>query len=137
VIPTLIDANVVIDVISDDARWKNWSGEALAWAARGGPVVINLIVYSEVAASFEHIDDLDDVLDEVGLGREEIPWQAAFLASRSHGLYRERGGVRSATLPDFFIGAHAAVRRWPVLTRDPRRLRTYFPSVEVIAPAEG
>lgn len=133
-VPILVDTSVIIDVMSQDAEWRNWSERALREAAASGATVINQIVYAEVAARFEREIELDDLLDEVGIGRDRLPWSAAFLAAQAHQLYRRRGGDRRSTLPDFFIGAHAAVRQYRLLTRDPRRQRTYFPTVKLICP---
>lgn len=132
--PVLVDTSVVIDVMTQDAEWRRWSEHALRTAAAAGPTVINQIVYAELAARFERDTDLDDLLTDAGIGRDRLPWSAAFLAGQAHQIYRKRGGERRATLPDFFIGAHAAVRRYRLLTRDARRYRTYFPSVDLICP---
>jgi len=133
-IPILVDTSVIVDVMSQDTEWRNWSETALREAAASGATVINQIVYAEVAARFEREIELDDILNEAGIGRDRLPWSAAFLAARAHQLYRKRGGDRRSTLPDFFIGAHAAVRRYRLLTRDPRRQRSYFPTVKLICP---
>jgi predicted nucleic acid-binding protein len=133
-IPTLVDTNVIIDVMTQDAEWHLWSENALRRAAAAGSTVINQIVYAELAPRFERETELDDLLIDAGIGRDRLPWPAAFLAGQAHQLYRKRGGERRATLPDFFIGAHAAVRRYALLTRDARLYRTYFPSVDLICP---
>jgi predicted nucleic acid-binding protein len=131
---TLVDTNVVLDVARDDASWAAWSSARLNECAAQGPLVINDIVYAEVSVSFERIEELDAFLGEAGLKLERTPRPALFLAARAHLRYRRRGGARPGVLPDFFIGAHAALRGVPLLTRDPRRYRDYFPTLRVIAP---
>lgn len=131
---TLVDSNVLLDVVRADPTWSAWSEHALARAADEGAVVINPIVYAEVAASYDTVEELEAALDAAVLVRAELPWTAAFLAGRCHVEYRRRGGARSRTLPDFLIGAHAAVLGLRLLTRDAIRYRTYFPTLEVIAP---
>ena len=132
--PVLIDTNVVIDIVGEDPVWRDWSEHALADALLSAPTIVNPIVYAELAARFDRVEDIDGLLRKLGLQREDLPWPAAFLAGRAHVEYRGRGGERRSPLPDFFIGAHAAVRRYTLLTRDARRYRTYFPSVNLICP---
>lgn len=132
---TLVDSNVLLDVVLSDPEWAAWSAGALASARDDGALVINPVIYGEVSAGFLTIEALDELLDPDAARREPIPWEAAFLAGRAHVEYRRRGGARRATLPDFFIGAHAAVAGHRLLTRDPRRYRAYFPRVELIAPS--
>lgn len=131
---TLVDSNVILDVMTEDGRWLDWSIEALATAAELGPLVVNQVVYAEVSLRFSRIEDLDDALPVGDFRRLGLPWEAAFLAAKAFHSHRRRGGHRSSTLPDFFIGDHAAVSGLALLTRDPRRYRTYFPSVELMAP---
>lgn len=131
---TLVDSNVLLDLLTNDATWAAWSGEQLAAALERGPVVINQIVYSEVSLGFSTIEALDAVLTGDRFVRANLPWAAAFLAARAHRMYRGRGGSRGSTLPDFFIGAHAAVLDLRLLTRDAARYRTYFPTLRLIAP---
>lgn len=131
---TLVDANVLIDVATDDPRWSDWSAAALAEAGQGGRLFINPIIYGEVSIAFDRIEDVDDLLPEVAFHREDLPWEAAFLAGKAFKVYRQRGGARTLPLPDFFIGAHAAVRGYKLLTRDAARFRTYFPTIEIVAP---
>lgn len=132
---TLVDANVLLDLWTNDRAWAEWSQAALDEAASDGRLVINAIVFAEASASFATLEELDVLLPEAIYAHEAIPWPAAFLAGRAHATYRRRGGTRKATLPDFFIGAHAAVAGHRLLTRDPRRYRTYFPRLEIIAPS--
>jgi hypothetical protein len=131
---TLVDSNVILDVVTDDAEWLDWSASALARQANEGPLVVNPVVYAEVAARFERIEDLEAALPEDYYQRQALPWEAAFLAGRSFVRYRRRGGQRRSSLPDFYIGAHATVAGLTLLTRDASRYRTYFPKLRIIAP---
>jgi predicted nucleic acid-binding protein len=131
---TLIDSNVLLDVLTDDPTWRDWSGEALAAAIEAGPVIINPIVYAEVSVRFTTVEAIEDALPHQDYRREPLPWAAAFLAGKVFLEYRRNRGTRSSTLPDFFIGAHAAVAELDLLTRDVGRYRTYFPTVHLIAP---
>ncbi len=131
---TLVDANVLLDIMSEDPRWFGWSSEALAGAADDGTLVINPVVYAEVSVRFSRIEDLDEALPPDVYVRAPVPWPAAFLAGKCHLDYRRRGGERRSPLPDFFIGAHAAVAGLRLLTRDSSRYRTYFPGVDLVAP---
>ena len=132
---TLVDSNVLLDVATEDPKWYDWSAATLARAADDGPLVINAIVYAEVSIGFPTIEELDDALPPHVFGRAPLPYEAAFLAGKAFLAYRRRGGVRSRPLPDFYVGAHAAVSRYRVLTRDARRYRTFFPTVDLLAPA--
>lgn len=131
---TLVDSSVLLDVLTADARWAAWSEEHLARAADDGLLVINPIVYAEVSTGFDRIEDLDDAIPPSEFTREPLPYEAGFLAGKAFLVYRKRGGARRSPLGDFYIGAHAAVRHYRLLTRDAARYRTYFPSVEVISP---
>lgn len=131
---TLVDSNVVLDIADEDAEWLDWSSAMLAKAAERGPVVINPIIYGEVSTRYDSIEALDDALPLDFYVRAPLPWEAAFLAAKAFRHYRRRGGTRSSTLPDFFIGAHAAVTGMTLLTRDARRYRAYFPKLRIIAP---
>lgn len=131
---TLVDSNVLLDLLTDDSTWAAWSGERLAAALDQGPVVINQVIYGEVSLGFPTVEALDAALTPDRFVRAHLPWSAAFLAARAYRSYRRRGGHRSSTLPDFFIGAHAAVLGLHLLTRDAARYRTYFPTVHLIAP---
>lgn len=130
----LVDSNVLLDILLDDPEWASWSQSQLDLWARRGPLLVNPMVYAELAAGFDSVRALDDTLDEAGLEFEEIPRDALFLAAKAHVLYRRRGGRRKGVLADFFVGAHAAVRRLPLLTRDVRRYRSYFPTVTLVRP---
>ena len=118
---TLVDTNVILDVATDDAKWANWSLRQLGAAAMRGPVLINAIVYGEFSIGYARIEDVDRVLGRAGLDLIEIPRAALFLAGKVFQRYRTQGGRRTGVLPDFFIGAHAAVAQLPLLTRDPSR----------------
>ena len=131
---TLVDSNVLLDILTEDPVWQDWSADALAEAAEAGPLHINPIVYSEVSIRFSAVEDLEDALPSRDYRREPIPWAAAFLAGKVVLDYRRSKGTKSTTLPDFFIGAHAAITGLDLLTRDVGRYRTYFPTVNLIAP---
>ena len=130
----LVDTNVLLDVVTDDATWANWSQHQLEAAALRDRLVINDVIYAELSIGFERIEEVDGVLGAVGIARADIPRPALFLAGKVFRAYRKRGGRRTGVLPDFFIGAHAAVERMPLLTRDAARYRTYYPTAQLIAP---
>ena len=132
--PTLVDSNVILDIVTEDAEWEDWSASMLSAAAREGRLVINPLIYAEVSCGFAAIEDLDDAVPAEYFTREPLPWPAAFLAAKAFVAYRCRGGKRSAPLPDFYIGAHAAIAGHTLLTRDARRYKTYFPKLRIIAP---
>jgi predicted nucleic acid-binding protein len=131
---TLVDSNVLLDVITEDESWLDWSSNALAHAADGGPLFINPIIYAEVSVRFSRIEDIEAALPPSDYGRLALPWESAFLAGKAFLGYRRNRGTRSSTLPDFFIGAHAAVSDLNLLTRDATRYRTYFPTVRLTSP---
>ena len=131
---TLVDTNVLLDLVTNDPVWADWSIRQLDSAAGRGPLIINDVVYAELSVGFDRIEDLDGLLDEAGIAMEDIPREALFLAGKAFRRYRTAGGARSGVLPDFFIGAHAAVLGLPLLTRDAKRYRSYFPSVVLMAP---
>ena len=132
----LVDSNVILDIATEDKDWFQWSSETLANCAETHSLVINPIIYAEVSIGFDRIEDVETVLSVSFFRRDPIPWEAAFLAGKCFVAYRRKGGKRSSPLPDFFIGAHAAVARIPLLTRDVSRYRTYFPKLRLIAPDE-
>jgi predicted nucleic acid-binding protein len=132
--PTLVDSNVLIDVMSEDPNWFEWSSAALSRAADSDLLAINPIVYAEVSVGFSRIEDLDAALPSSMFSRLPLPWEAGFLAGKCFLDYRRNGGPRQTLLPDFYIGAHASISGLPLLTRDPRRFRRYFPRLELIAP---
>jgi len=134
VTPVLVDSNVLLDVLIGNSRWGSWSRIALQQAGDSSALVINPVIYAEISVDFDSIDELDDAVPPENLRREPLPFAAAFLAGKAFRAYRKRGGVRRSPMPDFYIGAHAAVRGYRLLTRDAARYRTYFPTVALIAP---
>lgn len=131
---TLVDSNVLLDVLTDDSAWAGWSSEALVRALDEGPVVVNPVVYAEVSIGFERIEELDDALPADTFLRLPLPWPAAFLAGKCFLAYRRAGGDRRSPLPDFYIGAHAAIAGMALLTRDAARYTTYLPKLRLITP---
>ena len=130
----LVDTNVLVDVLQDDPQWAEWSISQLRAQASVHQLVINPVIYAEMSLSFSTLEALDDVLVTMGLELREIPRPALFLAAKAYAQYRKRGGAKQQVLPDFFIGAHAAVEGWPLLTRDASRFRIYFPGLGVLTP---
>lgn len=130
----LVDTNVLVDVLQNDPQWVDWSIAQLRAQTKLHALAINPLIYAEMSLSFSTLEALDDVVLTMALELREIPRPALFLAARAYALYRRRGGSKGQVLPDFFIGAHAAVEGWPLLTRDASRFKTYFPTLEVIAP---
>jgi predicted nucleic acid-binding protein len=130
----LVDSNVLLDVATNDAVWGDWSARALAEAAEHTTLVINPLIYAEVSIGYTTIEALDAALPATLYQREPLPWEAGFLAGKSFLRYRRRGGSRTSPLPDFYIGAHAAIGGLALLTRDSARYRSYFPTVEILAP---
>ena len=130
----LVDSNVLIDVVTRDKQWARWSTHALAACLEVGPLILNPIIYAEISISFSSVEATDLALPPQIYQREPLPWAAGFLAGKSFLTYRQRGGSRTTPLPDFYIGAHAQVSNLAILSRDSARFRTYFPSVELLAP---
>jgi predicted nucleic acid-binding protein len=130
----LVDSNVLLDLMTEDPRWFAWSAETLSATAENFRLVINPIVYAEISLRYSKIEDLEAALPAALIQREPVPYEAAFLAGKAFRIYREREGKRQSTLPDFFIGAHAAIAGYTLLTRDAARYRTYFPRVPLITP---
>ena len=130
----LVDSNVLLDVFEEDAEWSDWSQEQLDSASAIDKLAINPVIYSELSIGFARIEELEAVIEDASLGIEPIPREALFLAGKAFLRYRRSGGSKRSVLPDFYVGAHAAVMRWPLLTRDLSRYRTYFPTVSLIAP---
>lgn len=131
---TLVDSNVLLDVLTEDPAWFEWSAGALVDASEAGPLWVNPVIYAEVSVRFSRIEDLEAALPRVDYRRSALPWEAAFLAGKAFLAYRRAGGTRRSTLPDFFIGAHAAVADLTLLTRDRGRYETYFPRVPLMSP---
>jgi predicted nucleic acid-binding protein len=132
---TLVDSSVLLDVLTEDAVWGQWSRHTLAQAGDEGRLVINPIVYAEVSTGFGRIEELDQAIPPNDFEREALPYEAGFLAGKAFLAYRKRGGRRRSPLPDFYIGAHAAVRRYRLLTRDVPRFHTAFPTLQLLAPS--
>lgn len=130
----LVDSNVLLDVMTEDPEWFEWSAETLARCAEESALAINPLIFAEVSIRFDRIEDLQDVLPEETFLRLPLPWEAGFLAGKAFVRYRRTRGARRSPLPDFYIGAHAAVAGLTLLTRDASRYRTYFPGLEIIAP---
>ena len=130
----LVDSNVLLDILTEDTRWYDWSAGRLADLAGTAELVINPLIYSEVSVGFETIEALDEAVSPRWFRREPLPWAAGFLAARCFLHYRQAGGTRRSPLPDFYIGAHAAIMGLRLLTRDVRRYRNYLPQLEIIAP---
>ena len=131
---TLIDTNILLDLVTNDAKWADWSIRQLDAAALKGPLAINDVVYTEMSVRFAAIETLEAVLDDAGISVATMPRAALFLAGKAFQRYRASGGKRTGVLPDFFIGAHAAVTRSTLLTRDAQRYRSYFPTIDLVTP---
>jgi predicted nucleic acid-binding protein len=131
---TLVDSNVLIDILSNDPTWVNWSDGQLRAARRTGRVVINQLIYAEICAGYRTQRETDRALTGMIYHRENLPWDAAFSTSQAYRAYRQGGGTKRSPLPDFYIGAHANLKRYTLLTRDPDRYRTYFPALTIVAP---
>ena len=131
---TLIDSCALLDVLTNDATWGEWSAQAITAAETEGELVINPLIYAEVSAGYAQVEQVEAALPAAIFRREPLPYEAGFLAAKAFVAYRKRGGAKTAPLPDFYIGAHAAVARYRVITRDAARFRTAFPSLELIAP---
>ena len=131
---TLVDSNVILDLAQRDSEWIEWSSEQLEIAANESVLVINPIIYAEVSVSYDSIEELNSNVPADVFRREPLPFEAAFLAGKAFLKYKKRGGLRTSPMPDFYIGAHAAISNFRILTRDASRYRTYFPTVALIAP---
>jgi predicted nucleic acid-binding protein len=134
---TLVDSCVLLDIATADPAWGDWSEAALAEAQDAGRVVINPLIYAEVSVGYASLEQLDAVLPAVDFEREPLPFEAGFLAGKAFLQYRRLGGERRSPLPDFYIGAHAAIRSYRLLTRDVSRYRTYFPTVALLSPPDS
>lgn len=130
----IVDSNVLLDLFTRDPVWYDWSSQAVSEAASASRVVINTVIYAEASVRFTQIEDFEEAISTPLIGREPIPYEAAFLAGKAYSVYRRRRGNKASPLPDFFIGAHAAVSGYRLITRDPARVRTYFPQVKLITP---
>ena len=135
--PIIVDSNVLLDVMTDDPIWADQSRMAVESLSAHRQLVINAIIFAEVSISFDRIEDVENQLPTDIFRREDIPCEAAFLAGKAYVIYRKRGGARGAPLPDFLIGAHAAVRGYDILTRDREGYRSYFPTVTLLSPGNS
>ncbi len=131
---TIVDTNVLVDLAMPSSAWHNWSNGQVFSAFKRGPVVINPIIYAEFSVRYSSMDRVDELLPESEFRRENLPWAAAFAAAAAFRVYRQSGGGRERILPDFLIGAHAAIRGYSILTRDSKGYRSYFPTVDLISP---
>jgi predicted nucleic acid-binding protein len=131
---TLIDTNVLLDLVTDDPHWADWSIAQLEAASLVGPLLINDVIFAELSVRYDRIEELSAFVEEAGIEMAAIPRAALFLAGKAFAAYRKSGGTRPGVLPDFFIGAHAAVENLPLLTRDASRYQTYFSTVRLITP---
>lgn len=131
---TLVDTNVLLDLVTDDPVWADWSLAQLETASLRGPLLINDVVYAELAVRYDRIEDVEGFLRDAGIDVVPVPRAALFLAGKVFVQYRRAGGSRTGVLPDFFIGAHAAIAQVPLLTRDVGRYLTYFPTLTLISP---
>jgi predicted nucleic acid-binding protein len=130
----LVDSNVLLDILTEDPAWYDWSASAIEECAETSVLMINPIIYAEVSVRFERIEELEEALPADMFRREPLPWEAGFLAGKSFLKYRKNGGARRSPLPDFYIGAHAAIRGASLLTRDASRYRAHFPSLQLLSP---
>ncbi len=130
----LVDSNVLLDIVSQDPTWGAWSAAALSAASEDSVLVINPIIFAEVSVRYERIEQLEAAFPESSFRRDPLPWDGGFLAGKVYLAYRHAGGIRRSPLPDFYVGAHAAIRGMTLLTRDPGRYRGYFPRLPLIAP---
>ena len=130
----LVDSNILLDIFTEDKNWFEWSSGTLSEIANESVLFINPIIYAEISVRFETIEELEEAIPKEIIRRQALPWEAGFLAGKCFLKYRESGGTRHSPLPDFYIGAHAAIRKMSLLTRDKNRYLTYFPKLEIIAP---
>jgi predicted nucleic acid-binding protein len=130
----LVDSNIILDIVTEDKQWFHWSSETLSHYAEGNTLAINPIIYAEVSIGFDRIEDVEGVLPQQYFRRLPLPWEAAFLAGKCFLAYRRKSGQKRSPLPDFYIGAHAAVTGMALMTRDPTRYHTYFPKLTLIGP---
>ncbi len=133
-IPVLVDANILLDIATSDPHWGRWSENMVVRLVNTTRLVINPIIFAEISIGYDTIEAVNALFDVEVYDREPLPFEAGFLAGKAYLAYKRRGGIKNSPLPDFYIGAHAAIRKYRLLTRDAARYRTYFPSVEIITP---
>lgn len=131
----LIDSNILLDIFTEDKQWYDWSSSKVMLYAETETLVINPVIYAEISIGFQKIEDIEAAIPTEFIRREDIPYEAAFLAGKCFKKYKAAGGQKSSPLPDFFIGAHAAIMQWSLITRDKGRFTTYFPKLNIISPA--
>ena len=134
VAPTLVDSCVLIDVLADDPAWAEWSMQKLEALGGQAPLVINPLILAEISPRFARASDLEAALESLPLRRQDLPWDAAFLAGQAFKVYRKSKGMQRSPMPDFYIGAHALLGGMRLLTRDAKRYSTYFPKLHVVSP---
>ena len=132
----LVDSNIILDIVTQNKDWYNWSSETLQQYADSHTLVINKVIYTEVSNGFDNIEDLNQVFNSKFFKLEELPLEACFLAGKIFLQYKKNTGTKTSTLPDFFIGAHAAVKEYPIITRDIKRYNTYYPTVALVTPTK-
>jgi len=130
----IIDSNIILDILTEDKHWFDWSSDQLLKYSEENDLIINQIIYSEISIRFSNIEELDQVISEANLKFESLPLEASFLAGKCFMQYKKNSGTKLSTLPDFYIGAHAAITRRPLLTRDNKKYSTYFSNLEIISP---
>jgi len=130
----LVDSNILLDIFTEDEIWFDWSANKLSEIANEALLYINPIIYAEISVRFETIEELEEAIPDEIFRRQALPWEAGFLAGKCFLKYRKRGRVRNSPLPDYYIGAHAAIKKMRLLTRDKNRYSTYFPKLKIIAP---
>ena len=133
----MVDSNVILDIVTENRHWFQWSSETLAFYADTHKLVINPIIYAEVSIGFDRIEEVEEILPLTHFRRAQLPWEAAFLAGKCFVKYRKRGGKKRSPLPDFFIGAHATIMGMTLMTRDVSRYRSYFPKLTLISPEKS
>ena len=132
--PTILDSNVILDILHEDAIWFSWSARQIRMRSEAGKLIVNAIIFAEASLRYASFGEYKRLVGSVGVELEDIPWEAAFLSGQAQNQYRHLGGRRERILADFLIGAHAVIRGYAILTRDQARYRTYFPQLEIIAP---
>ncbi len=131
----LVDSCVILDIVTEDPKWFEWSSSILEKHARQSQLFINPIIYAEISIGFQKIEELETALSSSTFKKIPLPWEASFLAGKAFLQYRKSGGHKALPLPDFFIGAHAIIEGWSLLTRDTKRFQYYYPKLKILSPA--